>query len=127
MTIIGVGVDIIDIRRIEALYTEHGDHFLTKFFNKDEIVQLQEFKTKCTDDRKFMQKIANTWAAKESVIKAYKGKIGMSDVNIFRDEDGAPYAKVKNTSWWSKMTHTIEISMSDEYPYSVAYCVITQG
>lgn len=118
MNILGIGNDIVDIRRIEKLYAAHGDQFLNRFFNEDEKAQLNEFQIQYKEERKFMQKIANTWAAKESVIKAYKGELGMTDVSILRDANGAPYVVLKTAC-----DDIVHISISDEYPYSIAYCI----
>lgn len=129
--IIGIGNDIVDVRRIESMYSEFKEQFLLRSFTDLERAQLAIYLARYGETKLFFQKIANTWAAKESVIKALNANIGMKDFSVLRADNGAPYVILHNTDEWianiaqntNKTSITCLISMSDEYPYSMATCV----
>lgn len=125
--IIGLGNDIIDIRRIESAYREFEEKFLLKIFTELERKQLSVYLERYGTKRLFFQKLANTWAAKESVIKALNAKVKMQDFSVLRAENGAPYVVLHNTEKIAVLKSTgpitCLITMSDEYPYSYATCI----
>ena len=108
--IIGIGTDIVDIRRIEKLIEESGEKFLARIFNEEE---------RGEDTAHY----AKRFAAKEAIAKALGtgigSKVSFKDIVITNDENGAPKAEVKN----QKSKVKIHISLSDEYPYALAYAV----
>ena len=78
--IIGVGIDIIEVERIEKLL---NDNFITRNFSEAEL----EFNSK-------PESVAGSFAAKEAFAKAlgtgFRG-FNLHDVEVLRDELGAPY------------------------------------
>ena len=75
--IIGVGVDIIEIDRIQKANDRWGEDFLKHIFNKEEIEYAQK--------KKFpTQHYAARFAAKEAIYKAqfpiYRQKLGFQEV-----------------------------------------------
>ena len=82
----GVGVDIIEIERIEKLLIEKSN-FLERNFTKNELI----FNKKA-------ENIAGSFAAKEAFAKAcgtgFRG-FGLTDVEVLRDELGKPYIVFK--------------------------------
>lgn len=128
--IIGLGNDIVDVRRIEGMYIEFKEQFLLRSFTEDEQKQLKMYLDRYGETKLFFQKIANTWAAKESVIKAFGAEIGMKDFSVLRAENGAPYVLLHdNVDEITRLKsqyinlHCL-ITMSDEYPYCTATCVV---
>lgn len=107
--IVGIGVDIVNQERIEKLYHQHGDNFVNKF-NMDEIEQIKA-------SSNIVRKLSNMWAAKESVIKAFGGQISVADFSIITLDTGQP------TVVLHKHPGKCLISISDEPPYSISYCV----
>ena len=108
--IIGIGTDIVDIRRIEKLIEESGERFIAKIFNEEE-------------KGEGAAHYAKRFAAKEAVAKALGTGIGSNvsfkDIVITNDENGAPKVQVKGQGLKVK----VHISLSDEYPYALAYAV----
>jgi len=78
----GVGIDIIEVDRIEKILASK-ENFLTRNFTKAEL----EFNAK-------PESVAGNFAAKEAFSKAlgtgFRG-FGLSDVEVLRDELGAPF------------------------------------
>ena len=62
--ILGNGVDIVDIKRIENAYKKFGNRFLEKFLAEDEIAKIPDTKAK------IIPFLAKHWAVKEATSKA---------------------------------------------------------
>jgi holo-[acyl-carrier protein] synthase len=108
--IIGIGTDIVDIRRIEKLIADSGEKFISKIFNDEERGEGAAH-------------YAKRFAAKEAIAKALGtgiGKVSFKDIVITNDENGAPKAEVRNQGSGVR----VHISLSDEYPYALAYSVV---
>jgi len=80
--ITGVGIDIIEIERIEKILNEKSN-FLERNFTKNELKLNKKTET-----------VAGNFAAKEAFAKAlgtgFRG-FGLVDVEVLRDELGKPY------------------------------------
>ena len=92
MKILGLGVDIVNISRVDQIINYKKKIFLSKAFKN------QEFKNKKID--KFT--IAKKFAAKEAFSKAIGTGIGKTisfkEISILNKSNGAPYIKItKNT------------------------------
>ena len=104
--IIGIGTDIIEIKRIKENIVEH---VLTK--EEKEIYYSKNGKKK-------IQYLAGRFAAKEAIIKAicpYENP-HMLEINIYNDLNGKPIVKYKN--------YEIMISISHEDNYAIAFAII---
>jgi holo-[acyl-carrier protein] synthase len=78
-----IGVDIVAIARIEASMRKHGDKFLARYLNEEEIALVKKPET-----------AAGFWAAKEAVAKALGSGIGETvgfhDITLHKSARGAP-------------------------------------
>ncbi len=87
--IIGIGLDIIDIARVENALTKH---FIERVFSPDERTRLQEKKMPA-------ETAAGMWAAKEATAKAFgtgfAGGFALSDIEVLSD-GGKPYIRLQN-------------------------------
>ncbi len=86
--IIGVGVDIIEIKRIEKACQKKS--FVEKAFSEAErqLYDLEKYNS-----------LAGNFAVKEAVSKAFgTGFRGfkMTDIEVLRNDDGMPYVKLNN-------------------------------
>lgn len=85
--IIGVGIDIVEVPRVQRLYEKFGLRFLTKIFRQTET----DYCLSCAAPP---NAIAGRFAAKEAVAKAFATGIGTvlgwHDIEIGRAESGAP-------------------------------------
>lgn len=83
--IIGVGVDAVEIDRVK--HACERSHFTERIFTKDEIAQFDKRKIRAASD----------FAGKEAVVKVFgTGFAGCqpADIEILRNEKGAPYVKL---------------------------------
>jgi holo-[acyl-carrier protein] synthase len=94
---IRLGTDIVYIPRIKAIVERFGDRFLQRVYTPTE----QE-NCRCDSKHGFIpsiERLAGRWAAKEAVVKAlgtgWRG-IGYTDVEIRRNNCGAPFAILHN-------------------------------
>ena len=128
--ILGTGNDLVDINRIRVLYERFGNKFLKKIYTKNELVFFSENKNK------FIQRLANRFAAKEAFYKALnhnkKSKIpSFQDVEILNLEGGQPEIKIFNAAEKlcldlvpKSCNYNIHVSLSDEKNYCSAFVII---
>jgi len=114
--ILGTGIDIIEIERIQKAIDRWGEHFLKHVFTDKEITHVQKYKFPA-------QHYAVRFAAKEAVYKAMSDKyIGWKDIEILNDGDGKPYCIYHKNDF----KHHILISLSHSQNYAVANAIIAQ-
>jgi len=114
--ILGTGIDIIEIQRIQKAIDRWGKNFLTHVFTEKEIQYAQ--------DHKFpTQHFAARFAAKEAVFKAIgdNPNIYWKDLEILNDQKGKPYCIFSDKSFKNK----ILISLSHTENYAVASAIIS--
>jgi holo-[acyl-carrier protein] synthase len=86
--ILGVGIDIIEVRRIHASHEKFGDRFLKRILHDNEIAY-------CLSHKIPAPFLAARFAAKEAISKAFGTGIGThlgwQDMEVARRESGEPY------------------------------------
>ncbi len=130
--IIGIGSDLVDIRRIEKMLTRFGKRFESRIFTTGE----QNYARRGKDDIKTLSSIyAKRFAAKEACYKALgvgrNSDISWKDIEIINNITGAPEIKLSGKALQilqerisSNIQVRIFISLSDEYPYAQGYVII---
>ena len=124
--IIGIGNDLIDIRRVEKLLTRFGDKFSRKIFTPHEI-------SKANGNA---ASLAKRFAAKEAVAKALATGIGKNaawqEIEVKNLPSGQPIIFLHGNAKQTLQNLTpknhdtkIHLSLSDEYPYAQAFVVIS--
>jgi holo-[acyl-carrier protein] synthase len=117
MRIVGMGVDITEVRRLRLAVEKWGDEFLQRIFTAEELKN-------ATNKSSLYQHLAGRFAAKEAVFKALGDKnLGWQDVQILNDQEGKPHCFIFNQKGKKVETH---ISISHVKTYAVASVVITQ-
>ena len=96
--IIGVGHDVVDIRRIDAALLRHGSRFLDRVFTPDE----QSYAIAYAAHReRYVGILAKRFAAKEAASKAlgtgFRGGMSFRDIEVFSHENGQP-----NLRFWER-------------------------
>ena len=116
--ILGIGVDIIEIDRIEKAIKKQNK-FLEKIFTNKEIEYFQNRKMN-------IEVIAGNFAAKEAISKAlgtgFRG-ISFLDIEVLRDELGKPIVKTYNNFKQICIDYNvseIKVSISHCKDYAVA-------
>ncbi len=84
----GIGIDVIEVKRIKALIKDYKDHAIEKIFTEEEIYNSKGQKMK-------YQYYSGRFAAKEATMKALgKGLdsgIKWKDIEILNDKEGKPF------------------------------------
>ena len=121
--ILGIGIDIIEIARIENSYERFGRRFVDRILLPDEVAY-------CLSHRKPGPFLAARFAAKEAISKALgTGFHGFwfTDIEIKKNESGKPivYLSEKIISLFSMQPDrfSIQISITHELPYIVSFAV----
>jgi holo-[acyl-carrier protein] synthase len=86
--IVGVGIDLVEVPRIENAWKRFGDRFVQRILLPEEIAY-------CVSHRNPAPFVAARFAAKEAVSKAFGTGIGpllgWHDIEVRHKESGAPY------------------------------------
>tara|TARA_Y100000590_G_scaffold451269_1_gene592415 strand:+ start:1312 stop:1698 length:387 start_codon:yes stop_codon:yes gene_type:complete len=125
MSILGIGIDIVENRRIKKFI--NNKKFINRIFNKPEINKSKKYSSK-------VNYFAKKFAAKEAFVKALgigirKG-INFKDINIDNDKNGKPKVIINSKvklfikSYLTKKKINILVSISDESHYSVSFVII---
>lgn len=126
--ILGIGSDLVDIRRIERTLERHGDRFIARIFTETE-------KTKAARSGLPAATYAKRFAAKEACAKALGTGINRGvffrDMGVVNLSSGQPSlqltggAKERLSSLASGDKNVrIHLSMTDDYPMAQAFVVI---
>lgn len=88
MSVIGIGVDLVECARIEHSLERFGERFLHRVFTDGEIAYSNSMKFPA-------RHLAARFAAKEAVSKAFGTGIGKAmgwrDIDVQKKESGEPY------------------------------------
>ena len=123
--ILGIGIDIVEVKRVEDILRKWGAGFLKKVFLPEEIAYCRK--------KKFpAQHYAARIAVKEAIFKAFgegwTEKIGWKDVHVKRSRKGQPRVELvgKGKKLAEEMkVESILVSLSHADDYSVAQALIT--
>lgn len=128
--ILGTGVDIADIRRIEKILQKEESRFAAKYFSENEVA--------CANEKNEGLRAgfyAKRWAAKEAFVKALglgvTAGVCLKDISVFNDDKGKPYIKVEgktlevlNKKNLENYEVKIHLSLSDDANAAVAFVII---
>ena len=125
MKIVGIGVDIINNKRIQL--SIKNKNFINRIFGKNEILISKKFENKAN----FFSK---RFAAKEALAKAlgigFRENLNFKDIQIVNNKLGKPYylvsSKIKSLIKKKKKIKNFNLflSISDEKEYSIAFTMI---
>ena len=124
MTLIGIGIDVVEVSRIRSSLDEFGERFLTRIFTAAE----REY---CESQKRPELHLAARFAAKEAIAKAFGtgiGKeIGWLDMEIMRRPSGEPEARLSGSA--AKLSEArgvsrVMVSLTHARHYAAANAVI---
>jgi holo-[acyl-carrier protein] synthase len=129
--IIGIGSDILDIRRIERTIERHGDRFLERIFTTAERAKAER-----RTERIRAATYAKRFAAKEAASKAlgtgFRAGVFWRDLGVVNLPSGQPTLRLTGGAAERLKAITpaghgavIALTMTDEFPYAQAMVVIT--
>lgn len=113
-----VGVDIVQISRIESLVARFGEKGIAKFLNDCEM-----------KIAKTPQRLAGFWAAKEACAKALKCGIGKElrfcDMWISKNKKGTPEIHLSSEKWDFFNIHSLSLSISHDGGFAIAVVAVS--
>ena len=127
--IVGIGTDLVDIRRIERTIARHGDRFLDRIFTATE--------------RRLAERRANPaatyakrFAAKEACAKAlgtgFRDGVFFRDLGVVNLPSGRPTIELAGAALCRLRAIVppgfdphIDLALTDEYPMAQAFVVIS--
>ena len=127
--ILGIGTDIVDSRRIEAVMRLYPDKFSKRIYSKAELNA-----AKILDNP--VNYLAKRFAVKEALYKALSpsGIKGCSwiEAETLTRQNGAPYVNLNGRCKTALEAMTpdgynasLSVSLSDEFPYAIAFIIIS--
>lgn len=128
--ILGLGSDICDIRRIEAVLAKHGTRFTNRVFSEVE---------QARSERRLHFRAASyakRFAAKEACAKAlgtgFARGVFMSDLRVVNKPSGQPTMELHGQALArlqaltpAGMVPQVFLSLTDEYPYAYAQVILS--
>ncbi len=125
MSILGLGIDIVNIKRVEKILRKNKKNFFKKILHKDEI-KLKKLTSNI---------VSKKFAAKEAFAKAIGTGIGknikFNEICINHTKNGAPKIKL-DKSVEKRILIKLKIkkisfflTITDDYPFAVAAVVIS--
>ena len=124
MSIFGIGVDLVNAKRIQLLYQKYGDRFPKLILDDDEMQLFENSKNK-------ERYLCNAFAGKEAAVKAlgtgFSQGVHWKDFGLSRKSSGQPqlhYTKKIKEKFNSLGISSSHISISDEDPWSIAMVVL---
>lgn len=129
--IIGIGSDVLDIRRIEKTIERHGERFLERIFTTAERAKAER-----RTERIRAATYAKRFAAKEAASKAlgtgFRAGVFWRDLGVVNLPSGQPTLRMTGGAAERLAAITppgcraeIALTMTDEFPYAQAMVVIT--
>ncbi len=122
--IAGIGIDIVDIERVEALLARYGDRFISRVFTDAEASYARK-------SVKPAERLAGRFAVKEAVLKAFgTGKshgIRWRDVETVRGPMGRPKVNLYDNAanYLNNMNgHSIHVTITHDGGKAVAFVII---
>ena len=127
--ILGIGSDLIDVRRIERTMQRHGERFLARIFTSTERATAERRAKRC-------ETYAKRFAAKEACAKALgtglRAGVFWRDMGVINLPSGRPTMKLTGGALKRLQSITpagfeprIDITITDEGPMAQAVVVIS--
>ena len=131
--IIGIGSDLIDIRRVAKVIERHGDRFLDRIFTDAERAKAER---RASNEKMVVATYAKRFAAKEACSKALgtgiRRGVWWRDMGVVNLPSGQPSMMLSGgalkrleTLAPAGMEARIDLSMTDDWPLAQAFVIIS--
>ena len=127
--IIGVGIDFVEINRIESVFKKWGSVFSRKILSKKELHFFSSYKNSRLPFLAITY-LAKRFAAKEAIGKALglgiRHPVSFKSIEIFNDQHGRPYPVFNSElkQFCDIKNYKFHLSISDQKKYAQAFAVI---
>lgn len=122
--IVGIGVDLVDIRRIRAGNDRFGNRLAQKLLSALEMSDYHDHHDQAA-------LLAKRFAAKEALVKAlgigFRNGVQLPQISIIHDKDGRPGFQYQGRIadiLKERGVKSSHLSISDEKQYAIAYVVL---
>ncbi len=122
--ILGIGIDIIEVNRIQASYERFGERFLSRILHPNEI-------SYCLSHRVPAPFVAARFAAKEAISKAFGtgigAQLGWHDIEVRRKQSGEPYVVLQDKGQAlleAREARIVLISLSHTQAHATAVAIL---
>jgi len=127
--ILGIGTDLVDIRRIEQTIARHGDRFISRIYTEVERARAERRANR-------IDTYAKRFAAKEACAKAlgtgFRLGVFFRDMGVVKLPSGKPTLRLTGGALKRLEAITpagfesrIDLALTDEYPLAQAFVVIS--
>ena len=127
--ILGIGTDLVDIRRIEQTIARHGDRFINRIYTEVERARAERKANR-------IDTYAKRFAAKEACAKAlgtgFRNGVFFRDMGVVNLASGKPTLRLTGGALARLQAITppgytaqIDLALTDEYPLAQAFVVIS--
>ena len=113
----GVGIDIVEVGRIEQLAEKWGEKFLDRVFTEKEL----EY---CLSNRRRYEHLAGRFAVKEAVVKTFGRKLPWRSIEIDSGRYGRPVASIDLSEEEVEVKEGLHVSITHLVDYALAIAVI---
>ena len=121
--IIGHGIDLVEIDRVNNIYAKYKKNFISKYFLNDQFKSINK------------NLLANNFAIKEAFSKSigmgFRSPCYPNNIVVSRNEFGKPVISLKNKleSYFNNTfgKYVIHVSLTDTKLYSIASVIIEQS
>ena len=121
--IIGHGIDLVEIDRVNSIYAKYKNNFISKYFLNDQFKSINK------------NLLANNFAIKEAFSKSigmgFRSPCYPNNIVVSRNELGKPVISLKNKleSYLNDTfgKYVIHVSLTDTKLYSIASVIIEQS
>ncbi len=121
--IIGHGIDLVEIDRVNNIYAKYKKNFISKYFLNDQFKSINK------------NLLANNFAIKEAFSKSigmgFRSPCYPNNIVVSRNELGKPFISLKNKleSYLNDTfgKYVIHVSLTDTKLYSIASVIIEQS
>ena len=129
--ILGVGTDLLDIRRLERTLERWGERFCLRVYTEQE-------RRRCDHHVNRAARYAQRYAAKEACAKAlgtgFRDGVAWRDMEVDNLASGKPFLRLSGGAArrLARITPVglraaVELSLTDEYPFAHAIVIISAG
>ena len=130
---VGIGNDLIDIRRIGRVLEKYNKRFLNRIYTEEE---LRKAESRKKSNKLYISTLAKRFAAKEATAKAlgtgFRNGVFWRDIGVLNLSSGKPTIKMiggakkqLNSLISEQYLPVIDLTMTDEYPYAEAFVIIS--
>ncbi|MDO8606342.1 MAG: holo-ACP synthase [Phaeospirillum sp.] len=129
--ILGIGNDLIDIRRIEKTLERYGERFINRVFTEAERAKAER-RTQAMRAATYAKRYAAKEAAAKALGTGFRAGVFWRDIGVINSPLGQPVlvltggaARRLEQMVPAGMTARIDLTMTDEYPMAEAVVIIS--